>query len=240
VIALRWLTDRPADAQWLPANERAALAAQIAAEQESRSGGERHVSLLGSMKSARVWLLCVVYFLNTTVSYGLFLWLPKILEGASGWHDMRLAAISASPFVIALATMVLIGRHSDRTGERKWHLAWCALGAAVGLVVAAVAGTNVALLVLAFTICQAGQRTVQPLFWTLPPLLLGGTAAAAGFALINSVGNLGGFVGPYILGYVRTTTNSFNIGLALLALSMLIGAGCVLSVRHAAGAGQRK
>jgi ACS family tartrate transporter-like MFS transporter len=230
-MALRWLTDRPADAQWLPEDERAALATQIAAEQESRAGGERHVALLGSMKSARVWLLCVVYFLNTTVSYGLFLWLPKILEAASGWHDMRLAAISALPFVIALATMVIIGRHSDRTGERKWHLAWSALGAAAGLVLAAAAGTNVALLVLAFTICQAGQRTVQPLFWTLPPLLLGGTAAAAGFALINSVGNLGGFAGPTVMGYLRETTGGYAGGLLVLAAALVIQAGIVVSLR---------
>jgi len=231
VMALRWLTDRPADAQWLPEAERAALVAQIAAEQESRSGGERHLALMGSMKSARVWLLCVVYFLNTTVSYGLFLWLPKILEAASGWHDMRLAAISACPFVIALATMVIIGRHSDRTGERKWHLAWSALGAAGGLVLAATAGTNVALLVLAFTICQAGQRTVQPLFWTLPPLLLGGTAAAAGFALINSVGNLGGFAGPTVMGYLRETTGGYAGGLLVLAAALVIQAAIVVALR---------
>jgi MFS family permease len=231
LIALRWLTDRPADAQWLPAVERAALVAQIDAEQASRAGGDRHVGLVQSMQSARVWLLCVVYFLNTTVSYGLFLWLPKILEAASGWHDMRLAAISACPFVIALATMIVVGRHSDRTGERKWHLAWCALGAAAGLVLAAVAGTNVLLLVLAFTICQAGQRTVQPLFWTLPPLLLGGTAAAAGFALINSIGNLGGFAGPTVMGYLREVTGGYAGGLLVLATALVIQAAIVVTLR---------
>jgi ACS family tartrate transporter-like MFS transporter len=231
VMALWWLTDRPADADWLPPPERAALVAQMAAEHEGRAGSERHVALIGSMKSWRVWLLCLVYFLNTTVSYGLFLWLPKILESASGWHDMRLAAISACPFVIALGTMVLVGRHSDRTGERKWHLAWCALGAAAGLVLAAVAGTNVSLLVLAFTICQAGQRTVQPLFWTLPPLVLGGTAAAAGFALINSIGNLGGFAGPTVMGYLRETTGGYAGGLFVLAAALVIQAAIVLGLR---------
>jgi ACS family tartrate transporter-like MFS transporter len=231
LMALRWLTDRPADARWLPADERAALVAQIAAEHENRAGGDRHLSLVMSMKSARVWLLCLVYFLNTTVSYGLFLWLPKILESASGWHDMRLAAITACPFVIALATMVVVGRHSDRTGERKWHLAWCALGAAAGLVLAAGAGANVVLLVLAFTICQAGQRTVQPLFWTLPPLLLGGTAAAAGFALINSIGNLGGFAGPTVMGYLRESTGGYAGGLLVLAAALVIQAAIVVTLR---------
>jgi ACS family tartrate transporter-like MFS transporter len=238
IVAVRVLTDRPADAGWLSPEERAALAVQMAAEQGSR-GGDRHVALLGSMKSGRVWLLCLVYFLNTTVSYGLFLWLPKILESASGWHDMRLAAISACPFVIALGTMVLVGRHSDRSGERKWHLAWCALGAAAGLVIAAVAGTNVSLLVLAFTICQAGQRTVQPLFWTLPPLVLGGTAAAAGFALINSIGNLGGFAGPTVMGYLRETTGGYAGGLLVLAAALVIQAAIVVALRLPAPAGPR-
>jgi nitrate/nitrite transporter NarK len=94
--------------------------------------------------------------------------------------------------------------------------------------------------VAAFCVVAAGADGYFPGFWPLPTAFLTESAAAAAIGLINSVGNLGGFVGPYILGYVRTTTNSFNIGLALLALSMLIGAGCVLSVRHAAGAGQRK
>jgi MFS transporter, ACS family, tartrate transporter len=230
-IAALWrLTDRPEDATWLSADERSWLVTQMA--EERRSAGERrHVALRDSLTSGRVWLLCVVYFLNTTVSYGLFLWLPKILEDASGWHGMRLAGISALPFAIALAAMVLIGRHSDRTGERKWHLAWCALAAAAGLVLAAVSGSNVALLVIAFTICQAGQRAVQPLFWTIPPLLLGGTAAAAGFALINSIGNLGGFVGPTVMGFLRQATGGYAGGLLVLAASLTIQAAIVIGLR---------
>ena len=230
IMALSWLTDRPEDARWLLPEERAWLVATMAAER-AELGDRAHGGLAGALMSGRVWVLCGVYFLNTTVSYGLFLWLPKILEDASGWHDLRLAAISALPFVTALVAMVAVGRHSDRTSERKWHLAWCAVVAAAGLVLAALAGTNVTLLVIAFTICQAGQRTVQPIFWTIPPLLVGGTAAAAGFALINSIGNLGGFAGPAAMGYLREASGGYANGLYVLAAALLVQAVIVVMLR---------
>ena len=104
--------------------------------------------------------------------------------------------MTALPFVVALVGMVLIGRHSDRTGERKGHVAACAMTGAIGLVLAAGFHDSVPLIVLSFALSQLGQRSVQGVFWAIPPMFLGGTAAAAGIALINSVGNLGGFVGP--------------------------------------------
>ena len=113
------------------------------------------------------------------------------------------------------------------------------LAASLGLLLSVVAHDQTALAVLMFCLAAAGMYGYLPGFWALPTSFLTGTAAAASIGLINSFGNLGGFVGPYILGYVRTTTNSFSIGLVLLAISMVIGAACVLAVRHAAGAGQR-
>ena len=111
-----------------------------------------------------------------------------------------MSVLTALPFVAALIAMVLIGRHSDKTGERKLHVAACALTAAIGLFLAVAFRNHLYLLVLAFTICQIGQRSVMSVFWTMPPMLLGGTAAAAGIALINAIGNLGGFFGPTIMG----------------------------------------
>ena len=104
--------------------------------------------------------------------------------------------MTAIPFIAALVAMVLIGRHSDRTGERKFHVAACALTAAVGLLLAAWSGNNIWLLVLSLTLSQMGQRSVISVFWAIPPIFLGGTGAAAGIALINSLGNLGGWAGP--------------------------------------------
>jgi MFS family permease len=135
------------------------------------------------------------------------------------------------PFAFALVAMVLIGRHSDKTGERKRHVAACALVAAVGLVLAAFFQANPALLVLSLTICQIGQRSIQPTFWAIPPAFLGGTAAAAGIALINSVGNLGGQLGPWLVGSLRDLTHSHAGGLLVLAGLLVAEAVLVLALR---------
>jgi ACS family tartrate transporter-like MFS transporter len=229
-IALRWLTDRPEQATWLTPSERSWLVAEMVRDRATLA--ERpQVDLLRSLMSGRVWTLCAAYFINTSVTYGLFLWLPKILEDASGLHGMRLAAITAAPFVIALAAMVAVSRHSDRTGERKMHVAGCALVASVGLALAAYADHNVTLLLLSFTLCQAAQRSVQPIFWTIPPLFLGGAAAAAGFALINAIGNLGGYAGPTMLGILSGQTGEYKRGLLILAAGLVVQAAIVLSMR---------
>src|SRR6185436_13893969 len=131
-----------------------------------------------------------------------------------GW---RLGLLTSIPFVAALVAMIAIGRHSDRTGERKGHVAACALTAAAGLILAASASGSVTLLVLGFTLSQMGQRSVMGVFWTIPPLVLAGPAAAAGIALINAIGNLGGFVGPWVMGWLRDTTGGYTGGLLVLA-----------------------
>jgi len=225
VLALVVLTDRPDDARWLDPEGRAWLSAQMDAERRERVA---HGGSWQSLLDRRLLLLCLIYFLNTSVTYGIFLWLPRIVEEALGHRSFALVMI---PFAFALVGMVLIGRHSDRTGERKRHVAACTLLAALGIALAAAFHASPALLVLGFTICQIGQRAVQPTFWTLPPLLLGGTAAAAGIALINSIGNLGGQLGPWVVGSLRDLTHSHSGGLLLLAGLLLVQAGLVLSLR---------
>jgi len=160
-----------------------------------------------------------------------FLWLPSILRDASGYRGWRLSLVTALPFFVALVGMVLIGRHSDRTGERKGHVAACAMLGAVGLVLAAAAQNHVGLIVLSFAISQLGQRSVQGVFWAIPPMFLGGTAAAAGIALINSVGNLGGFVGPTAMGWLRASTGTYSAGLLVLAAALVFEAILVMSLR---------
>ena len=230
LLALRVLTDRPDQAHWLPPREREWLARTMEAERAGRAS-HGHASVLGGMRSPRVWLLCAVYFLNTVVTYGVFLWLPKILRDLSGHGGWRLSLMTAIPFVAALAGMVLIGRHSDRTGERKRHVAACALTAASGLVLAAFFTNNLPMLVLSFTLSQIGQRSVMSVFWSIPPMLLGGTAAAAGIALINAIGNLGGFVGPSIMGWLRDATGGYGGGLLVLSGALVLEAILVLSLR---------
>jgi ACS family tartrate transporter-like MFS transporter len=230
VLALWMLTDRPEQATWLPDEDRHWLAGIMAAERQQRMQAG-HASVWRSLRSGRVWLLCAAYFLNTSVTYGVFLWLPKILDEASGASGFGLSALTAIPFVAALIAMVWVGRHSDRTGERKLHVAGCAITAAAGLLLAVTFRQNVILLVLSFTLSQMGQRAVMSVFWAIPPMLLGGTAAAAGIGLINAIGNLGGFFGPSIMGALRQSTGGYSGGLLVLAGALVIEALVVVSLR---------
>ena len=228
-VALRWLTDRPEKADWLAPADRDWLSEEMGREQAGRLRHHQGSAFAGVM-SGKMALLCAVYFLNTCATYGIFLFLPKILYEATGYGGLKLAAVTAGPFVVALVGMVLIGRHSDRTGERKRHVAACAFTAALGLAFAAFFQHDVALLVLSFTLSQLGQRAVQGVFWAIPPIFLGGTAAA-GIAVINSVGNLGGFVGPTVMGWTRSMSADYTAGLLALAAGLVIEGLLVLSLR---------
>ena len=230
-VALRALTDRPRDARWLTESQREWLIRTMDAEQERRAA-VGHTSILRSLRSGRVWLLCSVYFLNTVVTYGIFLWLPKMLtEAAGGRQSFGLSLMTTLPFAAALVAMFLVGRHSDRTLERKYHVAACAMTAAAGLVLAVVFRNSLWLVVLSFTLSQIGQRSVQGVFWAIPPIFLGGSAAAACIGLINAIGNLGGAVGPSIMGALRQATGSYSQGLLVLASALVIETAIVVSLR---------
>ena len=230
VMAWFYLTDRPEHATWLPDAERQALTAFMNREHAERAA--RHAgSHLRSLLQGKVLLLCAIYFLNALVTYGVFLWLPRILREVSGFRGVALSGITMIPFVVALVGMVLVGRHSDRTGDRKWHVAACALTAATGLVLAAFAQHSTPLIVLSFTLSQLGQRSIMSVFWAIPPIFLGGTAAAAGIAMINSIGNLGGAVGPTLVGWLRGSSGDYTSGLLALAAVLVLQAILVASLR---------
>lgn len=230
-IASLWvLADRPEDARWLSPDERAWLARRMDEDRAARATAG-HGSIGAAFASPKVWLLSTIYFLNTLVTYGVFLWFPTILRDAAGRGGMRLTFVSAIPFAAALLAMIWIGRHSDRTGERKGHVAACALTGAAGLIVAALFPHSVVMLVVGFTLSQVGQRSVMSVFWAIPPMLLAGIAAAAGIALINAVGNLGGFVGPSAMGALRQWTGAYTGGLFVLAGALIIEAVLVLTLK---------
>jgi ACS family tartrate transporter-like MFS transporter len=231
VFALRALTDRPSGAHWLSDRERAWLTQTMDAEQRRRAT-VGHTALVRSLRSGRVWLLCTVYFLNTLVTYGIFLWFPKMMsEAAGGRQSFSISLLTSLPFAAALVAMFYVGRHSDRTGERKYHVAACAITAATGLVLAVLFRDNLLLLVLSFTLSQIGQRSVQGVFWAIPPIFLGGTAAAGCIGLINALGNLGGYVGPSVMGALRQSTGTYSQGLLVLALALMIESAVVASLR---------
>lgn len=236
VVAWQYLTDTPEQAAWLPDGERRALSALMDRERAERAARLPGSHLRGLLQG-RVWLLCAIYFLNALVTYGVFLWLPKILREVSGYQGAALSGITMIPFAVALVGMVLVGRHSDRTGDRKWHVAACALTAAVGLVLAASFQHNTLLIVLSFTLSQLGQRSVMSVFWAIPPIFLAGTSAAAGIAMINSIGNLGGAVGPTLIGWLRGSSGDYTSGLLALAGVLLLQATLVAVLRLPAAQG---
>lgn len=230
VLSWNVLTDRPEQAAWLAPEDRQWLTETMTAERLER---ERvgHTSLRRSFASRPLWLLCAVFFLNTVVNYGMFLWLPKLLQDVTAAEGFTLSAITALPFIGALAAMVVVGRHSDRTGDRRLHVAACAAATAVGLLLATASQRHTWLLVLGFAIAQMALRSLAAVFWAMPPQLLGGMAAAGGIAFINSIGNLGGFVGPTIIGVVHDATGSYTGGLLVLTGALILEALLVLAIR---------
>lgn len=222
VMALKVLTDRPEQADWLEPQHREWLTSTMNAERALRKH-TGHASIGRSLRSGRVWLLSIIYLMNASVTYGIFLFLPLMLQATAG-PGVSVSLLTALPFVAALIAMVVIGRHSDKTGERKFHVAACAITAAIGLFMAVAFQNQLYLLVLAFAICQVGQRSIMSVFWTMPPMLLSGSAAAAGIALINAIGNLGGFFGPTVMGSLRDLTGGYSGGLLVLAGALIVEA----------------
>lgn len=230
VLALLVLSDRPEDARWLTHEEREWLSRTMADDRAQRQSAGVTTVRLG-LVNPQLWLLCAVFFLNSIVNYGIFLWLPKLLEDVTGAEGFTLSAITSIPFIAALGAMVLVGKHSDRTGERRLYVAGCAVANAIGLLLAVSFQNNIWLLVSGFAISQMALRSVAGVFWAMPPQLLGGAAAAAGIALINSIGNLGGFVGPTLIGALYDVTGTYTGGLLALTAVLIAQALLVLLVR---------
>jgi ACS family tartrate transporter-like MFS transporter len=234
-IAVLWLLpERPRDARWLPAAERAWLEERLAAE---RSEPVTHQigSLRRTLTDPMVWWLGLSYFLLLVALYGFALWLPQLVKASGDFSNFEVGLITAIPYAVAAVGMVLVGRHSDRTGERHLHLAMPALVGAVGFLAATRSGSTV-LLVASLSLCAFGVLGWLGPFWALPTAFLREQAAAGGIALINSMGAFGGFVGPYLIGSIKERTGEFAPGLLLLAGLMATSAVIVLGLRAVASA----
>jgi ACS family tartrate transporter-like MFS transporter len=230
LLALVVLTDRPEDARWLSNADREWLERTMA-EDRARRQAAGHTSIRQGLANPQLWLLCAVFFLNSIVNYGMFLWLPKLLEDVTGAQGLRLSVIIAVPFIAALAAMVIVGHASDRSGERTRYVAGCALVTGLGLVIAVSFQHSTWLLVLGFAVSQMALRSLAGVFWAIPPAILGGAAAAAGLAVINSVGNLGGFVGPTLIGALHDMTGGYSGSLLVLTGVLVVEAMLVLRAR---------
>jgi len=220
------LPDGPQDAPWLRNDERATIAATLAAEKER---GQDHVrELWASLADARVLLLCAVYFAIVVGLYGITYWLPQIVH-MMGFSNTQTGYAIVVPYGVASIMMVVWGRHSDATGERVWHVALACLVSAAAFVVSAISPSPLVVF-LALSIAAIGICATLAPFWAMPPLFLTGTGAAAGIALINAVGNLGGSIGPFLVGWALQETGSYAGGMAMLSLSMIAGAALVLAM----------
>jgi MFS transporter, ACS family, tartrate transporter len=228
-VVMFYLTDTPEKAGWLTAAQRSWLTQRLAVERSNREA-IRHYSLGQTMLNPRVWLLTVVYFGQNMTGYGLVLFLPQIVSRFGVGVGMN-GLISALPFLGAIFAMAYWGFHSDRTGERSKHVAAACFLNFAGLAVC-VFLQNPVLMMIALILSQMGQSSIAPTFWSLPTAMLSGTAAAGGIALINAVGNLGGFLGPYMMGAIKDATGSFTIGLLSIAVGALVSGVIVLTLGH--------
>lgn len=230
IAVLFYLDDSIRSAKWLSNEEKDLLERNIAADQKTQA----HMSVGQTLRDPRVLLLAALYFCFIMGLYGVSFWLPQLIKNLGVKDLMSIGLLSAIPYGAAAIAMVWVGRSSDLKGERRLHLIVPALLAAVGLGLAGQFGSYPLLGMMALTLGTAGVLSVLPVFWTLPTALLGGAGAAAGIALINSVGNLAGFVSPFMVGAIKDATGSTTLAMFVLAASMVVGAALVLPATRSA------
>lgn len=222
-VTFFYMTDRPAKAKWLPEDEKAWLVETMDAEVAARAGAA-HSSVWRSLVDPRVLALALIYFGTSAGLYTLGIWAPQIIKQL-GVSTMTVGYLNMIPPIASVVAMVLWSRHSDRTNKRSWHVVFACLVASSGL---ALAGWSTGLIgvILTLTLVNIGISSAKPPLWSMPTLFLTGPAAAAGIATINSIGNLGGFAGPAMIGWIKQTTGSYAGGLyfvsALLVLSAIM------------------
>ncbi|MGE3402228.1 MAG: MFS transporter [Vicinamibacterales bacterium] len=232
VATFYWLTDRPESAPWLAADERQWIAEQLRVERESKKSLGK-LTAWAAARHPQVLLLCLAYFCYITNSVGLGTWLPKILQGVSGLSTTQVILLSGIPWLAAIPAMLLTAAHSDRSGERRWHSAVSLMLVGLALWLSVLAGGNLPLAIAAFSLATMALYSFPSPFWTLPTMLLSGPAAAASIALINSVGNLGGFLGPYAVGYLTDRTGNYVAGIYYLMAAGILGGITVLCLKSA-------
>ena len=235
IVTYFYLTDRPADARWLPAAERDWITGELARNAAGHSAGHSQ-SVWNGLRDRRVLLLTAAYFMSTNANYGILIWLPKILKSVSGANDTAVAAMTAIPFLVAVPCGLWISFRSDRTRERKWHGSLITITGATALLLLPLALTNIYAAIPLFAVAVTGVYSQKGPFWAIATTLLAGRAKAASVGLINSLGNLGGFVGPYTVGHLMTQSSSYAGGLLYLSACL----GCCAALIFVAGRGAER
>ena len=229
-VTLFYLTDWPGQAAWLPKEECDWITGELEREKQEKAS-RRGYTIWQALRQRDVLLLTLIYFMGSTGVYGFIIWFPTILKRASGLSTVKVTLLVVLPYIAGLVAMMLNGWHSDRTRERRWHTAISLIAAGACLVLAIAAGAHLWIQLGFFILFAAFINAYQPTFWTLPSKFLGESAAAASIGLINCVGGLGGFAGPYIMGYLVTRSGSFVSGLFWLVANILLGGILILCLR---------
>ena len=229
LVTLFYLTDWPHQARWLALNEREWLAGQL--EKEKKAKREMHAYKISEALGNRdVLLLTLCYFFAVTGNYGIAFWLPTVLKRMSSQSDLQVTLLASLPYFAGFLGQQINAWHSDRNQERRWHATLPVLLTAVATFLVIKFGSSVWLSVIFFTIAGGAYYAYHPPFWAVPTEFLSDSAAAASIGLINSVGNLGGFVGPLIMGYLAMRTRSFNVGLGYMVGSFVLSGIFMLAV----------
>ena len=214
IAVLMYLPEKPVNAKWLTATEQTLVTREVEAEARDPA---KHSALKDAFANGRVWICAAIYFCVVSGNATIAFWSPSIIKELGVKGNLQIGLISAIPFVAGTIAMVLNGIHSDRSGERRMHCAMATLLAAVGLTLTGMWLHSATLALVALTIASVGILAAFPVFWSLPSAFLAGTAAAGGIALINSIGNLAGFVAPYMIGWFKTNTGQLSSGLYFVA-----------------------
>ncbi|MFM0213764.1 MFS transporter, partial [Paraburkholderia sediminicola] len=220
VITLKYLPNGIRSAKWLTEDEKTLLEQRVAED----GAGKLHAKLSSVLSNGRVWFMAGIYFCCMMGLYGVSFYLPTLIKTAGVKDALDVGMLTAIPYGCAIVAMLLIARSADRLRERRWHFAAASLMASVGLLAATIFSSNVVLAMIALSIGTAGVLATMPVFWAWPSAMLGGSAAAAGIGLINSVGNLAGFVSPTVVGWMKDVTNSTNAGMYVIAAALFVGA----------------
>lgn len=216
---LRYLDDKVEDAKWLTDAEKREVIALLQKEEATKT----HSATGKAFASGRTWLLSAIYFLFVFSLYGISFWLPTIIKATGVTDALNIGLLSAVPWAAGVIGMILLARSADRRGERRWHIAITSVVGAIGFVISVKFSSNVPIAMLGMSIATMGIMSVLPIFWSIPTAYLGGAAAAAGIALINSFGNLSGFVGPSLIAWIKGITGTLDSGVYLLAACLLAG-----------------
>ena len=230
IAALWLLPNGPQDAKWLSADEKAIVAARLADEPDIIKGGALH-GFWEMIADKRIWILMIPDFSIVIALYGLNLWQPQMVK-AMGYSNIQVGFLVALPYLLAMGAMVALGVVSDRTGRRALPVAVAAFAAAIGML-GAVWSSDHVIVLTSLCLAASGIYAALAVFWTLPSSLLRGAAAAGGLALLNSFSNLGGFFGPYLMGWARQATGDFTLGMTLLAGMLVLAGVSVLVIGRA-------